>query len=108
MYSVLWLNVAKEFTLFCWIKSKEDSNQCLVKEEELVKNKEFDNSLLLLSFFFCCFCWSSFVMGLLYIKEVELTEEEEAIKANLMDAQPLPPEILDNIVPVWWKKEPFR
>ena len=47
-------------------------------------------------------------MGLLFIKEVELTEEEEAIKANLMDAQPLPPEILDNIVPVWWKKEPFR
>lgn len=47
-------------------------------------------------------------MGLLYIKEVELTEEEEAIKANLMDAQPLPPEILDNIVPFWWKKEPFR
>uniref|UniRef100_A0A8V0YMS8 Adenylate kinase 9 n=1 Tax=Gallus gallus TaxID=9031 RepID=A0A8V0YMS8_CHICK len=41
-------------------------------------------------------------------QEVELTEEEEAIKANLMDAQPLPPEILDNIVPVWWKKEPFR
>ncbi|XP_019468591.1 adenylate kinase 9 isoform X2 [Meleagris gallopavo] len=41
-------------------------------------------------------------------QEVELTDEEEAIKANLMDAQPLPPEILDNIVPDWWRKEPFR
>ncbi|XP_021245471.1 adenylate kinase 9 isoform X3 [Numida meleagris] len=41
-------------------------------------------------------------------QEVELTDEEEAIKANLMDSQPLPPEILDNIVPDWWRKEPFR
>ncbi|XP_042746128.1 adenylate kinase 9 [Lagopus leucura] len=41
-------------------------------------------------------------------QEVELTDEEEAIKANLMDAQPLPPEVLDNIVPDWWRKEPFR
>uniref|UniRef100_A0A8C3LXR3 Adenylate kinase 9 n=1 Tax=Chrysolophus pictus TaxID=9089 RepID=A0A8C3LXR3_CHRPC len=41
-------------------------------------------------------------------QEVELTDEEEAIKANLMDGQPLPPEILDNIVPDWWRKEPFR
>uniref|UniRef100_A0A8C2TCB1 Adenylate kinase 9 n=1 Tax=Coturnix japonica TaxID=93934 RepID=A0A8C2TCB1_COTJA len=41
-------------------------------------------------------------------QEVEFTDEEEAIKASLMDAQPLPPEILDNIVPDWWKKEPFR
>ncbi|OXB70084.1 UNVERIFIED_CONTAM: hypothetical protein H355_004513, partial [Colinus virginianus] len=41
-------------------------------------------------------------------QEVELTDEEEAIKANLMGSRPLPPEILDNIVPDWWKKEPFR
>ncbi|XP_065690633.2 adenylate kinase 9 isoform X2 [Patagioenas fasciata] len=41
-------------------------------------------------------------------KELELTEEEEAIKANLVDNQELPPEVLDNIVPDWWRKEPFR
>ncbi|XP_053828617.1 adenylate kinase 9 isoform X1 [Vidua macroura] len=41
-------------------------------------------------------------------QEVELTGEEEAIKANLMDNTELPPEVLDKIVPDWWKKEPFR
>ncbi|NWV56154.1 KAD9 kinase, partial [Daphoenositta chrysoptera] len=41
-------------------------------------------------------------------QEVELTEEEEAIKANLVDNMELPPEVLDKIVPDWWKKEPFR
>ncbi|NXL85398.1 KAD9 kinase, partial [Alectura lathami] len=41
-------------------------------------------------------------------QEVELTDEEEAIRANLMDSKPLPAEILDNIVPGWWRKEPFR
>ncbi|XP_063185876.1 adenylate kinase 9 isoform X2 [Chroicocephalus ridibundus] len=41
-------------------------------------------------------------------QEVELTDEEEAIKANLMDNEALPPEVLDNIVLDWWKKEPFR
>ncbi|XP_062488517.1 adenylate kinase 9 [Pezoporus occidentalis] len=41
-------------------------------------------------------------------QEVTLTPEEEAIKANLMDKDPLPPEVLDNIVLDWWKKEPFR
>ncbi|NWV42515.1 KAD9 kinase, partial [Grantiella picta] len=41
-------------------------------------------------------------------EEVELTDEEEAIKANLMDNKELPPEILDKIVPDWWKSEPFR
>uniref|UniRef100_A0A8C3C0F7 Adenylate kinase 9 n=1 Tax=Cairina moschata TaxID=8855 RepID=A0A8C3C0F7_CAIMO len=41
-------------------------------------------------------------------KHMELTDEEEAIKANLMDSEALPPEVLDNIVPDWWKKEPFR
>ncbi|NXI74771.1 KAD9 kinase, partial [Anseranas semipalmata] len=41
-------------------------------------------------------------------QEVELTDEEEAIKANLMDSEALPPEVLDNIVPDWWRKEPFR
>ncbi|KAM6280202.1 adenylate kinase 9 [Porphyrio hochstetteri] len=41
-------------------------------------------------------------------QEVELTEEEEAIKANLMNNEALPPEVLDNIVLDWWRKEPFR
>ncbi|XP_071404992.1 adenylate kinase 9 isoform X4 [Pithys albifrons albifrons] len=42
------------------------------------------------------------------IQEEALTDEEEAIKANLMDSKELPPEVLDNIVLDWWKKEPFR
>ncbi|XP_064026093.1 adenylate kinase 9 [Pogoniulus pusillus] len=41
-------------------------------------------------------------------QEVQLTEEEEAIKANLVDNEALPAEVLDNIVPDWWRKEPFR
>ncbi|KAF1512630.1 Adenylate kinase 9, partial [Eudyptula albosignata] len=41
-------------------------------------------------------------------QEVELTDEEEAIKANLVDNEALPPEVLDNIVLDWWRKEPFR
>ncbi|NXS48498.1 KAD9 kinase, partial [Balaeniceps rex] len=41
-------------------------------------------------------------------QEVELTDEEAAIKANLMDNEALPPEVLDNIVLDWWRKEPFR
>nr|XP_013804265.1 PREDICTED: adenylate kinase 9 [Apteryx mantelli mantelli] len=41
-------------------------------------------------------------------QETELTDEEEAIKANLVDNEALPPEVLDNIVLDWWRKEPFR
>ncbi|NXO65847.1 KAD9 kinase, partial [Phainopepla nitens] len=41
-------------------------------------------------------------------QKVEFTDEEEAIKANLMDNTELPPEVLDKIVPDWWQKEPFR
>ncbi|NWT83387.1 KAD9 kinase, partial [Lanius ludovicianus] len=41
-------------------------------------------------------------------QEVQLTDEEEAIKANLMDNMELPPKVLDKIIPAWWKKEPFR
>ncbi|KAI1241029.1 hypothetical protein IHE44_0009487, partial [Lamprotornis superbus] len=41
-------------------------------------------------------------------QEVKLTDEEEAIKANLVDNTELPPEVLDKIVPDWWKEEPFR
>ncbi|XP_019375651.1 PREDICTED: adenylate kinase 9 [Gavialis gangeticus] len=42
------------------------------------------------------------------IYEVELSDEEEAIKANLVDNEALPLEVLDNIVSDWWTKEPFR
>ncbi|XP_075780087.1 adenylate kinase 9 isoform X4 [Pelodiscus sinensis] len=42
------------------------------------------------------------------VKEVELTEEEEIIKANIIDNEALTPEVLDNIVPEWWTKEPIR
>ncbi|KAL2306581.1 hypothetical protein Nmel_004510 [Mimus melanotis] len=41
-------------------------------------------------------------------QEMKLTDEEEAIKANLVNNMELPPEVLDKIVPDWWKKEPFR
>ncbi|NXC34409.1 KAD9 kinase, partial [Campylorhamphus procurvoides] len=41
-------------------------------------------------------------------QEETLTDEEEAIKANLIASDDLPPKVLDNIVPDWWKKEPFR
>lgn len=85
---------------FCWIKSKEDCNQCLIQSKRTA-------TLSGKSFFFL-FSLFSFVVDFLYIKEVELTDEEEAIKANLMDSEALPPEVLDNIIPDWWKKEPFR
>lgn len=40
--------------------------------------------------------------------EIELTEEEENIKANLQSDDPLTAEILDKIIPDWWNKEPFK
>ncbi|XP_075410105.1 adenylate kinase 9 [Tenrec ecaudatus] len=39
--------------------------------------------------------------------EVNLTEEEEAIKSNLIENEPLPPEILEGILSEWWFKEPI-
>ncbi|KAM6460290.1 adenylate kinase 9 isoform 2-T2 [Liasis olivaceus] len=41
-------------------------------------------------------------------KEMQLTDEEEAIKANILENEPIPMEVLDNIVLDWWMKEPFR
>lgn len=41
-------------------------------------------------------------------KEMLLTDEEEAIKANLIEGEALPMEVLDGIVLDWWMKEPFR
>uniref|UniRef100_A0A8C3FGM5 Adenylate kinase 9 n=2 Tax=Chrysemys picta bellii TaxID=8478 RepID=A0A8C3FGM5_CHRPI len=40
--------------------------------------------------------------------EVVLTDEEEIIKANIVDNEALTPEVLDKIVPEWWTKEPIR
>ncbi|XP_037014937.2 adenylate kinase 9 isoform X1 [Artibeus jamaicensis] len=40
--------------------------------------------------------------------EVQFTEEEEAIRLNIMENEPLPPEILDAILSEWWFKEPIR
>nr|KAF6340910.1 adenylate kinase 9 [Myotis myotis] len=40
--------------------------------------------------------------------EVQFTEEEEAIRLYLMENEPLPPEILENILSEWWHKEPIR
>ncbi|XP_039385079.1 adenylate kinase 9 isoform X3 [Mauremys reevesii] len=42
------------------------------------------------------------------MKEVMLTDEEEIIKANILDNEALTPEVLDKIVPEWWTKEPIR
>lgn len=41
-------------------------------------------------------------------ESIELTESEEAIKAYLEDNEPLPTHVLDNIIQVWWKSEPFK
>nr|XP_048700778.1 adenylate kinase 9 isoform X2 [Caretta caretta] len=42
------------------------------------------------------------------MKEVVLTDEEEIIKANIVENEALTPEVLDKIVPEWWTKEPIR
>ncbi|XP_074166225.1 LOW QUALITY PROTEIN: adenylate kinase 9 [Sminthopsis crassicaudata] len=41
-------------------------------------------------------------------KELVLTDEEEAIKANLVENESLPSEILDVYLSEWWLKEPIR
>ena len=38
----------------------------------------------------------------------QFTEDEEAIVQYLKEDEPLPPEVLDKIVPDWWNKEPFK
>ncbi|XP_066229584.1 adenylate kinase 9 isoform X3 [Saccopteryx leptura] len=40
--------------------------------------------------------------------EVQFTEEEEAIRFSLLENEPLPPEILEEILSDWWFKEPIR
>ncbi|CAG5120480.1 unnamed protein product, partial [Candidula unifasciata] len=39
---------------------------------------------------------------------MELTDDEEAIKAYLETNEPLPTRLLDKIVRVWWTMEPFK
>ena len=41
-------------------------------------------------------------------QEVELTEDEENIRANLANDELLPYDTLDKILPTWWNEEPFR
>ena len=40
--------------------------------------------------------------------ELELTDEEESIRANLAEGEALPNETLDKVLPAWWNEEPFR
>lgn len=40
-------------------------------------------------------------------QEVDLTDEEKAIKAYLSDGETLPPQILDMVVASYWKQEPY-
>ncbi|KAM5256541.1 LOW QUALITY PROTEIN: adenylate kinase 9 [Ctenodactylus gundi] len=40
--------------------------------------------------------------------EVQLTEEEEAVRSSLVENEPLPPETLEVILSEWWLKEPIR
>ncbi|XP_038617228.1 adenylate kinase 9 [Tachyglossus aculeatus] len=42
------------------------------------------------------------------VQEFILTDEEEAIRANLTYNEPLPPEALDPVVSEWWHAEPIR
>ena len=56
--------------------------------------------------FSSCIC--NVVYHLQEQEEVEYTEEEEAIKNNIESDEALSNDILDNIVPNWWHKEPFK
>ncbi|XP_075253347.1 adenylate kinase 9-like [Convolutriloba macropyga] len=38
----------------------------------------------------------------------ELTEDEEAIRAYLADDEPMPPELLGQIITKWWHTEPYK
>ncbi|KAJ8397628.1 hypothetical protein AAFF_G00436270 [Aldrovandia affinis] len=42
------------------------------------------------------------------VEEVVLTAEEEVIKSYLSDGEPLPPEVMDMVLPQWWEQEPYR
>ncbi|XP_036406140.1 adenylate kinase 9 [Megalops cyprinoides] len=41
-------------------------------------------------------------------EDTVLTPEEEAIKSYLSNGEPLPPEVLDMVLPQWWEEEPYR
>ncbi|XP_038656937.1 adenylate kinase 9 [Scyliorhinus canicula] len=40
--------------------------------------------------------------------EVELTPEEEAMKAYLLDDEPLSTDLLNKLLPKWWTEEPYK
>ncbi|GCB86295.1 hypothetical protein scyTo_0026962, partial [Scyliorhinus torazame] len=40
--------------------------------------------------------------------EVELTPEEEAMKAYLLDDEPLTADLLNKLIPKWWTEEPYK
>ena len=39
---------------------------------------------------------------------VRLSADEVAITAYLSDGDPLPPEVLDTVLALYWEQEPFR
>lgn len=41
-------------------------------------------------------------------EEIELTDEEDSIKAYLSDREPLSSKILDKVLKPYWEEEPFR
>ena len=43
-----------------------------------------------------------------WLQQAMLSEHEAAIKAYLSDGDPLPSEILDTMLAVYWDQEPFR
>lgn len=59
------------------------------------------NVLIFLTHKFCTF---AFVCPQ---QEVELTDEEKAVKAYLADGEPLTPEILNKLIAPYWKQEPY-
>ncbi|XP_035277888.1 adenylate kinase 9 isoform X1 [Anguilla anguilla] len=42
------------------------------------------------------------------VEEVVFTAEEEMIKSYLSEGQPLPPEVMDMVLPQWWEEEPYK
>ena len=48
------------------------------------------------------------VVNVLQQEQVTLSEDEAAIKAYLSDGDPLPSEILDTLLALYWEQEPYR
>lgn len=41
-------------------------------------------------------------------EDLTMTPEEEAIRAYLADDESLPAEVLEKLLPEWWRQEPFK